>query len=242
MEYKVIGWSTYDDSDFRDLPHDGYTPEVFDAVLENVKENGYLFCGEDQQERYNCCPVLNNYRKACYSRRGFAHIMAVAHGEMGDYDYARYMESCSVLSKCKVFPKSRPFDESGIEYNDYCLRERTMEIERDLYDRMKKIFIPEGTLVDGVPVPKIHGLSAFLMPVDYPQEGVYWPSDQLRLTCKDALPLSCSIKRIIAVTDKTDLDEYVAWLKKSDPSKRTVDKNLLHDALEKGKTLILEVN
>ena len=101
MKKAVLGWDWYDDDRFMPVPDGVITEEIWDAVLQDVIEHGYLFTGEDQQEEPYCCPVMDDYRIARFSRRGFAHLMAEAHGETGEYDYARYMEGFSIKEKYK---------------------------------------------------------------------------------------------------------------------------------------------
>ncbi|MBE5745256.1 MAG: hypothetical protein E7355_03865 [Clostridiales bacterium] len=62
------------------------------AVMDEIREKGYLFSGWQHQEAWAGCPVLNDGKIRRFSQRGFAQVMAEAHGETGVYDYARYMD------------------------------------------------------------------------------------------------------------------------------------------------------
>ena len=88
MKYKVVGW-TYYESPYKNTP---VTYAKTKAVIEEIKEKGYFFSGEDHQERDNCVPVFNDGSKGIFSRRGFAACMAEAHGYTRVLDYARFTD------------------------------------------------------------------------------------------------------------------------------------------------------
>ena len=44
MKYKVIGWTFYEDSSF---PHEDLTFAARHAIVDEIKEKGYLFSGYD---------------------------------------------------------------------------------------------------------------------------------------------------------------------------------------------------
>ena len=88
MKYKVIGWTYFDGDEF---PDGDITFAVRHAIVDDIRKRGYLFSGYDHQEMLCCCPVLNDGKKRSFSQRGFADVMAEAHGECEPYSYARYM-------------------------------------------------------------------------------------------------------------------------------------------------------
>ena len=100
MKLKVVGWTCYD---FDHFPQGEDCWAAHMAVVDDIKQNGYLFSGEDHQERLNCCPVFNDGKVRRFSQRGFASIMAEAHGDVGYMDYALYMFGLK-MSSCR-FPQ-----------------------------------------------------------------------------------------------------------------------------------------
>ena len=101
MKLKVVGWTCYD---FDHFPEGDSSWAAHMAVVDDIQQNGYLFSGEDHQERLNCCPVFNDGKVRRFSQRGFASIMAEAHGDTGYMDYALYMFGLK-LSNCR-FPNN----------------------------------------------------------------------------------------------------------------------------------------
>ena len=94
MKYKVVGWTSYDGDDVPDSEgRIGYAECC--AIIDAIKEHGYLFSGWDHQEMFDCAPVLNDGKRRCFSQRGWGGIMAEAYGYTGEYDYSRFtfMES-----------------------------------------------------------------------------------------------------------------------------------------------------
>ncbi len=107
MKYRVVGWATYDDLSLEDGE---ITEEVCQAVIDNIKENGYLFTGWNHQESLDCAPVLNDGKIRRFSQRTFGGLMARAHGYYGDMDYAKFMFGMN-YEDC-VFPRDYfAFDE-----------------------------------------------------------------------------------------------------------------------------------
>lgn len=101
MKYKVIGWTFSDNYDIENAP---LTFAARHAIVDAIKENNYLFSGYDHQEAWYGCPVLNDGKKRACSQRGFAGIMAEAHGETEPYSYSKYM--FAVKEEAKIKPKA----------------------------------------------------------------------------------------------------------------------------------------
>lgn len=76
MEIKVIGWGHYDDTEFYDSAP--LTDEVIEAVVKEIKENGYNFGGDAHQEFPGCAPILNTFQMVRCSTRSWGGIMAKA--------------------------------------------------------------------------------------------------------------------------------------------------------------------
>ncbi len=88
MKLRVIGWANYD---YCKLKRGRSSWAVRMAVIDEIIKNNYLFSGEDHQEGYACAPVLNDGKVYIFSQRGFADMMAEAHGYTGLWDYAGFM-------------------------------------------------------------------------------------------------------------------------------------------------------
>ena len=101
MKYKVIGWTFSDNHNIEDAPLSFASRH---AIADEIKAHGYLFSGEDHQDALYGCPVLNDGKKRACSQRGFAGIMAEAHGETDAYSYAKYM--FGIKRSAVVAPKS----------------------------------------------------------------------------------------------------------------------------------------
>ncbi len=87
MKIKVIGWALYDDYHYEE-GDGGYA--AHEAILRDVKENGYMFSGYQHQEREYCAPVLSDGKIYRYSQRGWGSLMAEAQGLTDPMDYARF--------------------------------------------------------------------------------------------------------------------------------------------------------
>lgn len=88
MKLKVVGWTEYDLSEFKE-GENSWAARM--ALVDEIRRNGYLFSGYDHQERSNCAPVFNDGKMRRFSQRGFADIMAEAHGGTDRMAYAQYM-------------------------------------------------------------------------------------------------------------------------------------------------------
>lgn len=87
MKYRVVGWVYYDDPSFED---EDCNESALQAIIEDIRKNGYLFTGYDHQETFDCAPVLNDGKRRCFSQRGFGGVMAKAHGDYSRMGYSRY--------------------------------------------------------------------------------------------------------------------------------------------------------
>ncbi len=104
MKIKVVGWTDYDSHEFNEGEN---TWAVRKALIDEIKNNGYLFSGYDHQERSNCAPVFNDGKMRRFSQRGFGGIMAEAHGNNNPTGYAMYMFGLEP-SGC-TFPQNEVF-------------------------------------------------------------------------------------------------------------------------------------
>lgn len=208
----VIGWSWYDGDRFVGLPDDGFTLQVWNAVLSDVKENGYLFAGEDQQEFPNCCPVLDDYRIARFTRRGFARLMAEAHGETGDYDYARYMESSSIKEESKVFPNGRAKKDPRVRLLTTGSRCFDLTIDKSLFDQFLDLYVDQVDLSgEIVCIPKDSAEKSYLLPVAQKEEDPrFWFGDSLQFFDDEgnSFPIYLYIDKILAFSSYDEFADY----------------------------------
>ena len=87
MKYQIIGWTAYDDPSFAACPP-SYAAE--NAIVDELRAQGYRFTGYHHQENAFCCPVLNDGKKRLFSQRAFGELMARAQGLEGIFDYANF--------------------------------------------------------------------------------------------------------------------------------------------------------
>ncbi len=99
MKWKVLGWRLGYSNVCR--WHQGTnTFAMQEAIIDDIKEHGYSFTGEDQDD---IMVVLNDGLIHEFSRRGFGHVMAQAHGYDGPMDYTCFAENWGYAGQ-KVFP------------------------------------------------------------------------------------------------------------------------------------------
>ena len=105
MKYRVVGWASYDDSGIEDSKGSiGYAER--NAIIDEIRKNGYLFSGWDHQESWdNCAPILNDGKRRCFSQRGWGGVMAEAYGYNEPYDYARFTFYESINPEKRNVPK-----------------------------------------------------------------------------------------------------------------------------------------
>ena len=133
MKYKVIGWVSFDD-DFEEGEH---TYSKISAVIDDIKENGYLFSGWHHQEYLYCAPLLNDGKKLTFTQRGFGDIMSRAHGYYGKYDYSLFTFDCSIKPTSLVLPKG-DCDLSKIVDPTTLNETFTLELSNEQYNEVNK--------------------------------------------------------------------------------------------------------
>ena len=87
MKYRVIGWTWYDNEQIDTMD---YSRSAEEAVIEDIRANGYVFTGMHHQEDFRCAPVLNNGKMLTFTQRGFGDVMAKAYGKTSRMSYAEY--------------------------------------------------------------------------------------------------------------------------------------------------------
>lgn len=97
---KIVGWTCYDDH-FEEAEN---TKEEYKALIENIRQNGYKFSGDEHEYKDNCSPVLSNGKIMHFSWRGWGKVMADAYNLDGDYAYSLWYMS-DVAPQKPVYPK-----------------------------------------------------------------------------------------------------------------------------------------
>ena len=89
-EVKVIGWTTGDDNGYQEIGCG--SRQVYDAIVTEIREKGYLFGAMDHDGgAHPCNPVINNGFKVSCGQRFWAKLMACAHeGQEGKAGYMNY--------------------------------------------------------------------------------------------------------------------------------------------------------
>lgn len=102
MKLRVVGWTDY--SNTRDIPEGEKTWSARNAIIDDIKKNGYLFSGECHQEGSNCAPILNDGKLYRYSQRGWGDIMAEAHGDCESMSYSLYAFGYRIKREQEIRP------------------------------------------------------------------------------------------------------------------------------------------
>ena len=110
MEYKVIGWTHYDDAGYPPVA-DEELYRLRPIVVRAIREGGYRFGGDAHNYRDGCTPVLNSGEKYCItSFRVWGGLMAEAWEvtDRGGYEYMEFYVDSMVDDS--VYPPSRVND------------------------------------------------------------------------------------------------------------------------------------
>lgn len=81
---KVVGWTDYI-THFREAQNDD---EEMEALLKEIRDNGYQFAGDDHEDHPHGAPVLSNGKIMRFSWRGWGGVIAMAKDWKGNYDYS----------------------------------------------------------------------------------------------------------------------------------------------------------
>ncbi len=206
MKLKVVGWTHYD---FYDFKSGDSSWAVRMAVVDEIKKNDYLFSGWDHQESCYCAPVFNDGKMRRFSQRGFADMMAEAHGDTGYMDYSLYMfgikpEACR-MPKQNVRPRDIVVEKNLAETF-------TLEVDEQFFNS-----VPTSETLDifGHMVKK-RGIK---LP-DLPELRYIDKGDTLVLTCQDKkatfLILSVDRGRNLTFDERVDLMSRMSYSQDKD--------------------------
>ena len=106
MKLRVVGWV----APYAVTEQGEATWAVRNAIIDEIRKHGYEFSGPTHGES-GCTPVLNNGKKYLFSTRGWADLMAEAHGHTGSMDYMIYY--------MPMYPKSEKLPDTDLNEFDY---------------------------------------------------------------------------------------------------------------------------
>lgn len=92
---KIIGWTNYDNEDYKDKMFESYEERVnvLNLVSEELRKKGYKWSGDYHQHGNGGCPVFDDNTKLAVSLRLWGRIMADAYPEdVYDSDDMGYCE------------------------------------------------------------------------------------------------------------------------------------------------------
>lgn len=147
---EIVGWTHYTDR-FKEAEN---TQEEINALIKELKDNGYVICGDEHDNEDSCSPVLSNGHIMHFSWRGWGYIMAQAKGLTGDYDYSLYYMK-------EVSPESSKLPKKYIDYSkiqcdiihDIYLSEHDEEMMRQVkeieYDSIFNYILPFNNYYKG---------------------------------------------------------------------------------------------
>ena len=106
MKLRVVGWV----APYAVTEEGEATWAVRNAIIDEIRKHGYEFSGPTHGES-GCTPVLNNGKKYLFSTRGWADLMAEAHGHTGSMDYMIYY--------MPMYPKHEKCPDTSLNEFDY---------------------------------------------------------------------------------------------------------------------------
>lgn len=142
MKLKVIGWTCYDDPDV-ERGYCGWA--AINAIMDEIREKGYIFTGCHHQEYPRCAPVLNDGKKRLMTQRGWGRLMADVYECKGVFDYSRFAFSAFDDDEEYTFPplseEYRPLGEgevNGAPLSEYFTEEELRQFGLDGESLSKK--------------------------------------------------------------------------------------------------------
>ena len=210
MKIKVVGWTCYD---FYDFPEGEQSWAVRMAVVDEIKKNNYFFSGWDHQESLYGAPVFNDGKMRRFSQRGFADIMAEAHGDTGYMDYSLYM--FGIKPEALRLPKNKATKQSIVVEKNLA-ETFTLEVDEQFFNS-----VPTRETLDVFGhVVKKKGIK---LP-DLPELRYIAKGDTLVLTCQDKkatfLILNVDRGRNLTFEERTDLMARMSYSKDADVRKK----------------------
>ena len=180
---RVIGWiSDYSLSAVRECEDDDLSH--YAAFFAYIKQNGYSFSGE-QYQNLDAEPLFDDYTYLSFSRRGFGYLMALAHGNIGRYDYAGFTEF--------------PMGDHSLTPSVDSLQGISVATDIELDKRQSDIFEKEiEPLIEAGKSPR------FVLSFEPRNDLFYWPDGIVFVRGE-----SCQYEKIALVIDEEDKKKQI---------------------------------
>ena len=206
MKLRVVGWVSYYD----DYPEKKAGWAARNAIIDDIKKNGYLFSGKSHQEDDNCIPVLNDGYAYSFSQRGWGGIMAEAHGHFEQKAYARY--AFDIDREHGVIP-TLDFDEENFVAEEDLNEKFTLSVDKSVFDAAKN----EGKInLDDLPELRYIDIDDILELLSEGESAVYAVDDVDRnkdLTQKQRFELDLDVIDFMDPVKRKRADEEFAKAK-----------------------------
>ena len=109
MDLKIVGWTDYDSEYPSITVSNEEIGEIVSIVVDEIKEKGYAFSGNDHQNSYTGVPVFDNGTCLRASMRSWGMIMSFAYPEV-DGKRTQYMDFYMSSAVAKKMPESSSID------------------------------------------------------------------------------------------------------------------------------------
>lgn len=89
MKYKIVGWTDYDNEEFKEMVN--FTHNAYLTLIREIREQGYTISGYDHQEN-GWVPIFNTGEIIRMTQRGWGGIMAdvIQFEQKNGYEYSIY--------------------------------------------------------------------------------------------------------------------------------------------------------
>lgn len=227
---EILGWSTYDFSDFTSNPCDamcyGGTEEEDAAVVRAIKRDGVCFTGNHHQDDHGCAPVTTDYRMLRYSTRRWGALMAMARGE-GEENYLKYAwRGLSDTTGGESLKIVRPT--GGQKIANTVNVQTTFDVSETLYNKIAAV----ENLEDGV----------FLYAVTPVAGGYYWLDDDIYFNYGGGTAVT-SVRKLLAYNTMDQFMEDIVIRQENDICAAYVfDREQIEAVAAKGRFLLLGVH
>lgn len=131
MKLKVIGWTYPNDS----LIEGNNDWAARNAIIDDIRKNGYIFSGWAHQECDGCTPVLNDGKMYSFSQRGWGGIMAEAYEHNGRMDYAGF---AFANDKDNEIRPKEGYDEKDFELEKDLFETFDIKVSQEVFSNAKE--------------------------------------------------------------------------------------------------------
>lgn len=213
---KIIGWSTYDLNQFVGANSKDITDELINVIVEEVKNGGYFFTGQDHQDSYNCAPVTDDYKIVRLTRRSFAAIIAMSQG-LPDSQYVHFTDYEMIDRKKVVFPSrgiKQFYDDKGKPLRS---ESKMVNVPYNVFEQIKKCFY-DNCNDDYYRI--IKNETCFVAAISDSSYNYYWIGDDVSIKTEDGRCLSdLKVKRILNIKSFEAFEDFIS----------NIDNNFVYD-------------